>query len=99
MGQEDLPEKGLATHASILAWGNPRTEEPGGLQSVGSQRVGQNRVTTPFKTLYCKIKNVHFFVCLFFMYYLCEKYYKRITERYYIDDSVSWVPGLTSLNL
>ena len=72
MGQEDLPEKGLATHASILAWGNPRTEEPGGLQSVGSQRVGQNRVTTPFKTLYCKIKNVHFF-CVYFLCIICVK--------------------------
>ena len=53
--------------------------------------------TTPFKALYCKIKNV--FLCLFFMYYLCEKYYKCITEQYYIADSVSWVHRLTSLNL
>ena len=33
-------EAGMATHSSILAWRIPRTEEPGGLQSVGSQRVG-----------------------------------------------------------
>ena len=33
-------EKGKATHSSILAWRIPRTEEPGGLQSMGSQRVG-----------------------------------------------------------
>ena len=31
----------MATHSSILAWGIPRTEEPGGLQSMGSQRVGR----------------------------------------------------------
>ena len=33
---------GQATHSSILAWGIPRTEEPGGLQSMGSQRVGHD---------------------------------------------------------
>ena len=42
LGQEDTLEKGIATHSSILAWRIPRTEEPGGLQSVGSQRVGHD---------------------------------------------------------
>ena len=37
MGQEDPLEKGMATHSSILAWEIPWTEEPGGLQSMGSQ--------------------------------------------------------------
>ena len=37
-----LTEKGKATHTNILAWKIPWTEEPGGLQSIGSQRVGQN---------------------------------------------------------
>ena len=37
--QEDLPEEGMATHSSILAWRIPWTEEPGRLQSMGSQRV------------------------------------------------------------
>ena len=37
--QEDPLEKEMATHSSILAWRIPRTEEPGRLQSVGSQRV------------------------------------------------------------
>ena len=36
LGQEDL-EKEMATHSSILAWKIPRTEEPGGLQSMGSK--------------------------------------------------------------
>ena len=40
LGQEDPLKKGMATHSSILAWRRPRTEEPGGIQSVGSQRVG-----------------------------------------------------------
>ena len=39
LGQEDPLEKGMATHSSILAWRILGTEEPGGLQSTGSQRV------------------------------------------------------------
>ena len=35
-------EKGMATHASVLVWRTPWTEEPGGLQSTGSQRVGHD---------------------------------------------------------
>ena len=42
LGQEDPMEKGMATHSSILAWTIPWTEESGGLQSMGSQRVGRN---------------------------------------------------------
>ena len=40
LGQEDPLEKGIATHFSILAWKISWTEELGGLQSIGSQRVG-----------------------------------------------------------
>ena len=39
LGQEDPLEDGMATHSTILAWRIPWTEEPGGLQSIGSQRV------------------------------------------------------------
>ena len=39
LGQEGPLEKEMATHSSILAWAIPRAEEPGGLQSTGSQRV------------------------------------------------------------
>ena len=42
LGQEDSLEEGMATHSSILAWRIPWTKEPGGLQSIGSQRVGYN---------------------------------------------------------
>ena len=41
-GGEDLLEKGMATHSSTLAWRAPCTEEPGGLLSMGSQRVGHD---------------------------------------------------------
>ena len=42
LGWEDPLEKEMATHSSILAWKNPWTEEPSGLQSMGSQRVGHD---------------------------------------------------------
>ena len=41
-GQEDPLEKGRAIHSSILTWTISWTEEPGGLQAMGSQRVGQD---------------------------------------------------------
>ena len=42
LSQEDPLEEGMATHSSILAWRIPWTEEPGGLQFIGSQRVGHD---------------------------------------------------------
>ena len=45
---EDSLEKWMATHASILVWRIPWTEEPGGLQSLGLQRVGHNWATNSF---------------------------------------------------
>jgi len=42
LGQEDPLEKGMATYSSILAWKIPWTEEPGGVQSMGWQRVGHD---------------------------------------------------------
>ena len=42
LSQEDSLEKEMATHSSILAWKIPWTEEPGRLQSMGSQRVGHD---------------------------------------------------------
>ena len=42
LGLEDPLEQGIVTHSSILAWRIPWTEQPGGLQSMGLQRVGQN---------------------------------------------------------
>ena len=47
LGWEDPLEKEMATHSSTLAWKIPWTEEPGGLQSMGSQRVGHNGATSP----------------------------------------------------
>ena len=47
LGQEDPLEKEMASHSSIFAWEMPWTEEPGGLQSMGSQRVENNLATKP----------------------------------------------------
>ena len=61
LSQEDPLEKEMATHSSILAWEIPWTEEPGGLQFMGSQRAGHNKVTSIFTfhfyNLYQKITN------------------------------------------
>ena len=63
LGQEEPLEKGMATHSSILAWRIPWTEEPGGLQSMESQRVRHDLVTDTL-TLTSKessfIKSLHF---------------------------------------
>ena len=48
---KDPPKKGMATYSSVLAWEIPRTEEPGGLQSMGLQRVGDNWVTFTFNNI------------------------------------------------
>ena len=69
----------------------------------GSKCISSSDVagtTILFKVLYCKIKNVFFIFCVcFFMYYLCEKYYKLITVQYYIANCVNWVPRLTLLDV
>ena len=54
-GQEDPLEEGMATHSSIPAWRIPRTEERGGLQSMGSQRVGLDWATNAFTFFQYKI--------------------------------------------
>ena len=51
LGQEDLLEKEMATHSSILAWKISWTEKPGSLQSTGSQRVGHDRATSIYYTI------------------------------------------------
>ena len=51
LGWKDPLEKEMATHSSILAWKIPWTEEPGRLQSMGSQRVGHDWATSQFTTL------------------------------------------------
>ena len=54
LGSGRYLEKEMAAHSSILAWEIPWTEQPGGLQSMGSQRVGHNLAT----------KHAHMYVCI-----------------------------------
>ena len=70
LGQEDLPEKGMAIHSSILAWRIPWTEEPGRLPSMGSQRVGHGWETN-ILSLSPKI--------LFFLYLISIKLLRYFT--------------------
>ena len=58
LGWEDPLEEGMATHSSILAWRIPWTEEPGGLQSMGWQRVRQDWETRHRHTLNIYVKNI-----------------------------------------
>ena len=80
LGWEDALGKEMATHSSILAWRIPWTEEPGRLQSTGSQRVGHDRATSlslslfllPHSTLKKKKKtNLPYFSFLFLPYSHC----------------------------
>ena len=57
LGQEDPLEKGMATRSSILAWRIPRTEEPGGLQSMGSQTVTHDLVRNTSNQKMCVSKD------------------------------------------
>ena len=60
LGWEDSLEKDMATHSSILAWRIPWTEEPGGLQSTGSQRVGNDWATSLSLSLSTAFHYIHF---------------------------------------
>ena len=51
LGSEDLLEKGMATHSSILAWRIPWTEKPGRLQSMGSPKIGHDWATFAFTAM------------------------------------------------
>ena len=62
LGWEDLLEKEMATHSSILAWRIPWTEEPGRLQSMGLQRVGHDWVTSLFFSV--PVFSLPLFLCL-----------------------------------
>ena len=83
-GQENPLEKEMATHSSILAWRIPQTEEPGGLQSMGSQRIGHDWATTTF-TFTCPniqdgLKRVDCFLhhLLFIEHLLCTRHWRLL---------------------
>ena len=73
LGQEYPLEKGMAPHSSILAWRIPWTEGPGGLQSIGLQKVGHNWVTYTFTFFFnVSIKFIFCFLFYRFLFILLE---------------------------
>ena len=78
LGQEDPLEKEMSIHSSTLAWKIPWTEEPGGLQSTGSQRVGHDWATS-----------LSLSPC-----YLSESEWHRIVEYHHSDkQEPQWIMG------
>ena len=63
LDQEESLEKGLATHSSVLAWKIPRTEEPGGLQSMGSQKLDKTEQLT------LSLLHIHTRICTYVYIY------------------------------
>ena len=95
LGWEDPLEKEMATHSSILAWRIPWTEEPGGLQFTGSQRVGHDWATS--LSLYYTIRPF----CLSILYIIF--YFASVIPKLTIDlfptPSPLWQPQVCSLCL
>ena len=87
LGQEDSPEKGKATHSSILAWRISWAEEPGGLQSMGSQRVGHNWATDTFTFMFI---HIHMYICIHFKKWKSTKYTYELTQIRGLITSVLW---------
>ena len=75
---EDPLEKEMATHSSILAWRIPWTEEPGGLQSTGSQRVGHDWATSLSLSLFT------FPLCNIFLYAYINNAPKLVPQTYFL---------------
>ena len=80
LGREDSLEKEMATHSSILAWKIPWMEEPGGLQSTGSQRVGHDWATSLSLSLYFRIRGfqIYFRICSFVFFQIKSSCAKTI---------------------
>ena len=83
-GSGRSPGERMATHSSILAWRIPGTEEPGGLQSTGSQRVGHDWATTHTHTH----THTHSYACV-----QCHFFY-MVYHELSISITSSWRPSL-----
>ena len=95
----------MATHSSTLAWEIPWTEEPGGLQSMGSQRVGHNLVTKPPNpywdvfTIFSVIVEIHYFIFFFSRYIILNKIFEKEmrTEHLHFQSPLKNLPSSSSL--
>ena len=77
VGQEDPLEEGMATHSSILAWRTPWAEEPGRLQSMGSQRVRHNWESLACKQAEKSTEPKHFQKSLLIYFWNCIYLHQR----------------------
>ena len=84
LDQEDPLEKGMATHSSILAWSIPWTEEPGGLQSMGSQRVGQTQRLTLSLSHPTKQRVLFCDTCMSLVFVCDDKEYSSYSELWFL---------------
>ena len=97
LGWEDPLEKGMATHSSVLAWKIPWTEEPGGIQSTGSQRDKYNWTTKPFTVTLSMLWELYDLYIEMLRVDMAENNYLSI-KRNGLGWSSSWDWKLGSLN-
>ena len=90
LGQEDPLEKGMAPHSNILAWRISWTEEPGGLQSMGWQRVKHNRATNTFTFIHKTFKKNDYKDFLSYMYST------QILSHFTALELLHWAPFLNA---
>ena len=96
LGQEDPLEKEMATHSSILAWKIPWTEEPGRLQSMGSQRVGHDWATLLYlswqhffpKTAFFRLRMLPLFLVCWDFYHKWRLKFIKNSFSMYEDDHI-----------
>ena len=81
LGWEDPLEKGMATHSSILAWRTPWIEEPGGLQFMGSQRVGHDWATNTLLLFTRGIASTLYVLITLIFKINMSTYYPHITDK------------------
>ena len=112
VGQEDAPDKGMATHSNILAWRIPWTEEPHRLQSMGSQRVrhdcGTNITTTTtifvMSLNWCTVMNpTILLLCIkiMFHFYYSSHVFDLFSEDYLLvsRSQVTWSGSVSGLRM
>ena len=74
----------MATHSNILAWRIPWTEEPGGLLSRGSQRVGCDRVIQTYFFSNCHISNILLILFFFFFFFLIKQHISILFAHHFL---------------
>ena len=84
LGQEDPLEKEMATHSSTLAWKIPWSEKPGRLQSMGSQRVGHDWVTSIHFYIDIHIYTIKYFLSTCFYFYTDKCIHSHIQTMHLI---------------